>query len=236
MEFERKTLSDDFFRFPHIQHLAWLGAGKPRGDKVLSPADARALLSDEVVVEEKLDGANLGVSADPAGGLRLQNRGGYLVPPLRGQFSRTSAWLDQYGQALQCSLGQDLILFGEWCAARHSVAYEHLPDWFLAFDIYDREARRFWSTSRRDDLVQTLGLASVPRLMHGRMTLEELTQLVRTTASRFGAPRLEGEVIRRDGPGFLDQRAKLVRPEFAQTIGEHWRSRQIEWNLVDSLR
>ena len=51
----------DFFRFPHIPHLAWLGSDQPRDDKVLPTAEANVLLSGEVVLEEKLDGANLGV-------------------------------------------------------------------------------------------------------------------------------------------------------------------------------
>jgi hypothetical protein len=42
----------DFFRFPHTPHLAWLGPGVPRDDKVLAPAEAQALLAGEVVVEE----------------------------------------------------------------------------------------------------------------------------------------------------------------------------------------
>src|SRR6185312_9818856 len=111
----------EFFRFPHTPHLAWLGEGTPRDDKVLSPAEARELLADDVVVEEKLDGANLGISVDPAGGLRLQNRGQHLVPPFGGQFSRATGWLAQHAHALSSTLGPDLILFGEWCAARHSV-------------------------------------------------------------------------------------------------------------------
>ena len=65
----------DFFRFPHTPHLAWLGAGSPRDDKVLSAAQAQALLAGEVVVEEKLDGANLGFSLATDGELRAQNRG-----------------------------------------------------------------------------------------------------------------------------------------------------------------
>ncbi|MGV3590570.1 MAG: DNA ligase, partial [Gammaproteobacteria bacterium] len=28
---------DEFFRFPHTPHIAWLGAGMPRDDKVLAP-------------------------------------------------------------------------------------------------------------------------------------------------------------------------------------------------------
>jgi hypothetical protein len=40
-----------FFRFPHTPHLAWLGPGTPRDDKVLVPDEAAALLAGEVVVE-----------------------------------------------------------------------------------------------------------------------------------------------------------------------------------------
>jgi len=68
----------DFFRFPHTPHLAWLGPGAPRDDKVLTPAEVRELLNGEVVVEEKIDGANLGLSLAPDGSLRAQNRGQYL--------------------------------------------------------------------------------------------------------------------------------------------------------------
>ncbi len=56
----------DYFRFPSTPHLAWLAKdGMPRGDKLLSPTEAQSLLSGDVVVEEKLDGANLGLSLSP---------------------------------------------------------------------------------------------------------------------------------------------------------------------------
>ncbi len=67
-----KSMSD-FFRFPHTPHIAWLAKGEPRDDKVLSPAEAKSLLSQVVVVEEKLDGANLGFSLDPHGQVQAQN-------------------------------------------------------------------------------------------------------------------------------------------------------------------
>lgn len=222
----------EFFRFPHTPHLAWLGAGTPRDDKVLSPAEARALLEGEVAVEEKLDGANLGVLVDSTGRLLLQNRGQYLLPPLGGQFSRATAWLARHEHELAPALGDTLILFGEWCAARHSVVYDHLPDWFVAFDVYDRAAQKFWNTGRRDAWATALGLAAVPVLARRRMTLAEVEALVMTGTSRFGATPLEGVIVRREGAAFLEQRAKLVRPDFTQAIGEHWRSRRIEWNAI----
>jgi ATP-dependent RNA circularization protein (DNA/RNA ligase family) len=222
----------DFFRFPHTPHLAWLGAGTPRDGKVLTPTEAHALLVGEVTVEEKLDGANVGVSVDPSGKLRLQNRGQYLISPFLGQFSRATAWVARHEPELAPALGDTLILFGEWCAARHSVVYNHLPDWFVAFDIYDRAAGKFWSTPRRDAWVAAFRLAVVPVLARRRMALAEVKSLVMTGTSRFGATPLEGVIVRREGMAFLEQRAKLVRPDFTQAIGEHWRSRRIEWNAI----
>ncbi len=222
----------DFFRFPHTPHLAWLGPGTPRDDKVLSAAEANALLSGDVVIEEKLDGANLGVSVDADRRLRLQNRGQYLVPPFGGQFARAATWVERHHDELAPALGTKLILFGEWCAARHSIVYDHLPDWFLAFDVYERPTGRFWSARRRDGWLERLGLPAVPTLARGQTTLASVKALAMTASTRFGTTPLEGVVIRRDSAEFLEQRAKLVRPEFVQAIGEHWRSRRIEWNSV----
>ena len=41
---------------------------------------------------------------------------------------------------------------------------------------------------------------------------------------------MEGLVIRKQSSDWLTMRAKLVRAEFVQEIGVHWRQRPIEWN------
>lgn len=224
----------DFFRFPHTAHIAWLGEGSPRDDKVLSPEETDALLSGEVVVEEKLDGANLGLSLAPDGSLRAQNRGQYLDEPHGGQFARLPAWLAQHESGLRTVLQPSLILFGEWCAARHSLDYGTLPDWFLLFDVYDRSAERFWSSARRNTLATDAGLVTVPRVLAGNTSLASLKQLVKDTPSRFRAGQpLEGVVVRRESADWCEARGKLVRPDFTQAIDTHWRKRAIEWNRVD---
>lgn len=220
----------DFFRFPHTPHLAWLGAGSPRDDKVLSRREAESLLSGDVVVEEKLDGANLGISLAGDGSLRVQNRGQYLAAPFGGQFSRLPAWLAMHESGLRAALRPALILFGEWCAARHSLIYAHLPDWWLLFDVYDREAGRFWSVERRDALALAAGLSCVPQLARGRFRLDQLERLVATECSRNTDGPLEGVMVRHDEGAWCRARAKLVRAEFTQAIDDHWRSRRIEWN------
>lgn len=223
----------DFFRFPHTPHIAWLGEGQPRDDKVLAPYEVDELLADAVRVEEKLDGANLGISLGSDGQLRAQNRGQYLIEPYVGQFSRLTSWLAQHQWQLHAQLSTDLILFGEWCAARHSLDYENLPDWFVVFDVYDRAAQRFWSSQRRNAMAESLGLSAVPALCEGKASLIQLKKLLASTTSRYreGAP--EGLVVRRESEQWCESRAKLVRAEFTQTISDHWRSRSIEWNKVE---
>jgi len=227
-------MTNDFVRFPHTPHLIWFGKGSPRDDKVLSPTELTELLSGDVAVEEKLDGANLGISLEPEGTLRTQNRGQYLTEPHAGQFARLPDWLAQHRSALLAVLTTDLILFGEWCAARHSLEYNALPDWFLLFDVYDRTTTLFWSTSRRNELAREAGLVPVPLVTQGRTTLAELKHIVQHTPSRYrnGLP-LEGVVVRRESVDWCAARGKLVRPDFTQSINTHWRKRAIEWNRVD---
>ena len=221
-----------YFRFPHTPHIAWLGAGVPRDDKLLTPQEVDALLADEVVIEEKIDGANLGLSRAADGTLRAQNRGHYLSEPFTGQFSRLSSWLALHRHSLTDKLANTLILFGEWCAARHSLNYESLPDLFLLFDVYDRTTGRFWSTARRNAFAATLGLKTVPEIMRGTTSLAELKTLPIASTSQYRPGPPEGIVIRRDSKNWGEARAKLVRPEFTQSIDEHWRVRTIQWNRV----
>lgn len=225
-------MNDDFFRFPQTPHVAWLGPGTPRDDKVLAASEATALLAGEVVVEEKLDGANLGISLADDGALRFQNRGQYLHPPFAGQFQRLGGWITAHEEALRHGLSPGLILFGEWCAARHSLGYDRLPDWLIVFDVYDRSEHRFFSTARRDALAQRLGLAVVRTVSRGRATLADLTKRLSAEQSRYRTGPIEGFVIRKETSDWLLARGKLVHPEFVQGIDEHWRRRRIEWNRL----
>jgi len=214
--------------------MAWLASGEPRDDKVLSPAEVAELLAGDVVIEEKLDGANLGLSVSADGVLRAQNRGQYLLQPFNGQFARLGPWLAAHEDKLFDALGANLIAFGEWCAARHSLNYASLPDWWLVFDVYDRATGQFWSTARRDAWAAQLGLITVPKLHTGHVDMNQLRECVHVRHSLFRQGPLEGIVIRRENVEWLEQRAKLVRADFTQAIEGHWRSRALQWNRVAS--
>lgn len=221
-------MAEGFVKFPRTPHLVWLGESTPRGDKLMQAAQAREWLRRAVSVEEKVDGANLGLSLGPDGRLRAQSRGHYLEPRTEGQWKPLWRWLAQREERLAAALGHALIAFGEWCYAEHSVAYDALPDWFLLFDIYDRAERRFQSRVRRDRFARQAALHTVPLLACGTLSLPALRKLL--GRSRLGAVPAEGAYLRWDEGDWLLARAKIVRPGWMMASDEHWSARVLKTN------
>jgi hypothetical protein len=225
-------MTEPFHKFPHTPHLLWLGEGSPREDKILSRAEATAFLDGEVVVEEKVDGANFGISVGPEGRLRAQSRGNYLNPShCHAQWKPLWPWLTRHEEGLLEALGDERILFGEWCHARHTVPYDLLPDWFLAFDVFEPTTTRFWSCDRRNALCRSVGLATIPEIFRGRLSQNQLPSLL--TGSKVGSVPAEGIYLRRESDGLLLRRAKVVAPAFQQQIEEHWTRRPLVPNRLN---
>jgi hypothetical protein len=189
-------------------------------------------LRNPVVIEEKIDGANIGITFDLSGLPTIQNRGTVLSDGAHLQFQPLWRWLYTHQPKLASALEDRLILYGEWCFAVHSVRYNRLPDWFLAFDVYEKSAARFWSSDRRDSLVRSLGMYSVPILGAGIYSLPKLKSLLMRSRSRYADTPMEGLYIRAEKDGWLLERSKLVRPEFVQSINQHWTSRPLVRNFL----
>ncbi len=213
-------MTPDFVKFPTTPHLLWLGTAPARADKVLAHDEAESFLRQPVVVEEKVDGANLGISFDDHGNLLAQNRGNLLKRGIKDQFAPLWAWLSERETRLFDALEDRFILFGEWCYARHSIHYTRLPDYFLAFDVFDRREHDFLSSVRRDEICGDLNLATVPKVGAGLFSLDEISRLI-GLSSLYDGP-MEGVYLRQESSSRLIQRAKVVRTEFVQLIGEHW--------------
>ena len=210
----------DFFKFPSTPHLVIMDGVDVREDKVMSEAERMAFLRHEIVVEEKIDGANLGISFDKNGELKAQNRGAYLTMPRSGQWKNMDAWLTPKIDILFSLLTDKFILFGEWCYAKHSIWYEHLSDWFLGFDVYDKSAKKFLALHRRNEFLEKAGIVKVPILASGRFTCAEIKSML--IQSKFASQSAEGLYLRADTGEWLVQRAKLVRPAFMQSLERHW--------------
>ncbi len=225
-------MKEDFFKFPSTPHLALLSDVEVRDDKVMPDVERHDFLQHELIVEEKVDGANLGISFDSEGNIRSQNRGAYLHLPSTGQWKKLTQWLSPRTDILFEQLTDRYILFGEWCYAQHSVFYDRLPDWFLGFDIYDKKNGRFLSSARRDKTFRGIGISQVPKVDRGRFTFADLKKLL--SRSQLGDKPAEGLYLRIDQGDWLVQRAKLVRPAFIQSVGRHWSRMSIKPNMVRS--
>lgn len=223
--------SGAFHKFPHTPHLLWLGTGAPREDKVMAPPEVAEFLNGELIVEEKVDGANLGLSLGPDGRLRAQSRGNYLAPGrCHAQWNPLWPWLAQRREALEEGLRGGLMLFGEWCHARHTVPYDELPDWFLGFDVFETVTGSFWAVDRRNEWLRGRRVVSVPELARGRFSRPQLLALL--GRSRVGHAPMEGLYLRCQQAGGLLGRAKIVGAAFKQQIEEHWTRRPVVRNQL----
>jgi len=225
-------MPSEFVKFPHTPHLTWLSGRPLREGGVLSDSEAKSFLQGDVIIEEKVDGANIGISVSAEHALIVQNRGAYIDRPMPAQFQPLGGWLASRSDQLLESLNQSLILFGEWCYAVHSIRYDRLPDWFIGFDVYDRATGKFFSADRRNKFLSDLRLFSAPRIASGHYSLAQVLKLLGETHSAFGSSSLEGLYLRRESAGWLEQRTKIVRPEFTQAISYHWSSRSLTRNSI----
>ena len=230
-----------FHKFPRTRHLLNLGAAT-RDDLVLSEKDAAQFLDTEdqtnlkIVVEEKVDGANIGISVDSITlEMRVQNRGHYVNASTHKQFSQLDKWLAQHHSALWQLLGETgYVLYGEWLYAKHSIHYTALPDVFLAFDLYVPEKKQFFSRRRLVSALKGTGLQIVREicLPHVKLCTKTLRDLASTSQSAYYDGPVEGIYVRKEDPDWLHERAKIVRAEFTNSIGDHWTRADIVRNQI----
>ena len=143
------------------------------------------------------------------------------------QFRPLGAWIDEYAWALcQLLVPEEEVLFGEWCYARHSVPYTHLPGYFIAFDIYNKRTASFVSAEERQRRMAGLPIPQVHRVAARAFRSKDEVLALLETQSRYAERPLEGVYLRIDdhaaGGTRNVRRAKLVRPDFIQAIDAFW--------------
>jgi hypothetical protein len=233
-----------FTKYPRTRHLE--GSRLQPGDEDLAAVPFRALAGAHLVVEEKVDGSNVGVGFDPDGALHLQSRGHALRGGKdEGHLDLLKAWARARETLLRERLGRRYLMFCEWAYAKHTVFYDALPHHLLEFDVLDREHGTFLSTPARRALLEGLPLVSVPVLASGAFTrLDALTALVRPSVFKTAAWRealraaalegghdverivsetdasdlSEGLYVKREEEGRVVGRYKWVRAGFLQTV------------------
>lgn len=168
----------------------------PIGDKIigkdyLTVDQAQEVISDAVVIEEKID-----------------------------------------GKTDSKDMG-DHVVFGEFMKWKHSIAYDRLPDWFIAFDVYDKQNEIFLDYEQKSKLLMEWGMSQTPLIFSGKINkLEELTRFL--IKSEFADDQhAEGIVIK----NYKKQKfAKLVRIEFLEGITDHWMTKKKIMNRLTITR
>lgn len=141
----------DFIKYPRTRHI--VGSSLQKGDKG-DYVSYEELEGKYLIIEEKIDGANVGISFDKNLNLKLQSRGHYLVGGDYSQFDQFKTWANTYTEYFLDILNTRYIMYGEWMSNFHSLFYDELPHYFMEFDIYDTKTETFLSTDRRNRLIK----------------------------------------------------------------------------------
>ncbi|KAK2461400.1 hypothetical protein APHAL10511_005863 [Amanita phalloides] len=222
-------------KFPRTPHLIDLGAATSDDISTTLPTT----IGGYVVITEKVDGANMGFSLSSDGSeIIVQNRSHTVNSSSHEQFKKLGAWINQHREELLKVLNRDVyfpqryILFGEWLFATHSIPYTHLPDRFLAFDLYDRSTDTFLDRKSLIVLLSMTSIHVVPPVYEGESMLSEAELRVMVqTQSKFWDGRLEGIYVKIEKEGKVAFRGKVVRNDFISG-NEHWTKGNLQVNGV----
>lgn len=214
--------------YGHIPHLP--GSRMGPGDHACHVGQARIATErvrdrhDLVVVQEKLDGSNVGVALLD-GVLHPLSRAGYLAStsPYE-QHWRFGEWVYANQDRFLAVLREGERLVGEWLMQAHGTRYTLTHDPFVAFDLMIGSTRTPY-----DQLVQRLapGAFVLPSLLHrgGAFSIEAALQALNEYGFHGACDPVEGAVWRVErneltAPGRSQERAwqvdflvKYVRPD-----------------------
>lgn len=206
-------------KYGRTYHLPW-SPGTTSDDRISKSVES--LLGIDIVVTEKLDGENCGMTD---GGVYARSHATFT----------TSAWSREvrtlHKQSIENSLGEGVFLFGENMEGIHSIEYLNLTSYFYIFGVRDNGIWIPWS--KVEEYAYLLDLPTVPVLFRGKVEtekeLKDLTLDLVSQPSALGGNR-EGIVVRNAGEfsndDFGSNVMKWVRKGHV-TTGEHW-----TWNWV----
>jgi len=250
---------DKMHKYPRTPHIE--GSRKQAGDEDMDSVPFAMIAGKRLVVEEKVDGSQAGISFGDEG-LRLQSRGHFLAGgPREAQFSLFKSWAKSMEMRLRGILGCRYVMYGEWLWVKHTVFYNDLPHYFMEFDIYDSETSTWLSTARRHTMLDGSGIVSVKVLVDGcfekRDKLSELiaasnfidqcsraadlTTACETAGYDKGIEQtdqtglMEGLYIKEENDDCVLGRYKFVRKSFLDVVAEsggHWFDRTFVYNKL----
>ncbi len=199
--------------YGHVCHLP--GSRLGSGDHKLNPGQARILMEkardrhDLIIVQEKLDGSNVGV-ARVDGEIVALGRAGYpAISSPYEQHRLFAAWvmsnLDRFA-----FLTERQWVSGEWLAQAHGTRYALTHEPFVPFDLFDGGGRATYE--RFTQALARSGL-TLPKLLHAGtpLSIERALELLGPRGHHGALDPVEGAVWRVERKGCVDFLGKYVR-------------------------
>jgi len=216
-------------KFPRTAHLFNIG-GATVDDRYVSNDEYNYFLNNEVHITEKVDGAQMGISIDENYKIMVQNRSHYVNSKSASQFKPLDKWVYDHRDDLYEVLDNDHILFGEWLYAKHSISYNNLPDYFLAFDLYNKREKVFYNRNILEEKLQNTNIKMVRVMYEGKIDKNKLLKMIEEK-SDYADYRVEGVYLKVFDSNYVKYRCKLVRNDFIAG-NEHWSKKIIEQNKI----
>jgi len=193
-------------KYPRTHHVPW-SAGIQSDDRVIE--SMTRFEGKRVIVTEKLDGENTSMYSDY-----------FHARSVDGRSHPSRSWAKQLWSQICADIPNGWRVCGENLYAKHSIAYQDLPSYFMGFSVWnERNVCLSW-----EDTVEwfaLLGVTPVPVLYDG--IYDE--KLIRGLWCDKDWERCEGYVLRvADEVEYAQFRhcfAKFVRPGHVQTA-KHW--------------
>lgn len=201
-------------KYPRTYHLGF-SPGATSDDKISD--DISNLIGSEIVITEKLDGENTGITNE---GVYARSHSAFTISP----WSREVRQL--FKTNIEGHLDENVFIFGENMEGIHSIEYTNLKSYFYMFGVRDNNIWVTWD--QVEEYAYLLDLNIVPVLFRGVInTKKELMSLINKFMkedSLVGGEK-EGVVVRTTGvfhnDDFDKNVAKFVRKDHVQT-DEHW--------------
>lgn len=218
----KPSFKDILPEYPATRHLPWNPNNK--GDKVATLQEASVIFEGErTYVQEKIDGANCGMAylnGHPVVRNRtnILRKGQEMKNPSSAQFASAWNWMHEYQSMFDALDGHGpYSVYGEWMIQQHGMIYDALPEWFIAFDVYDWEKGNYIDPKKANDVLLVCGFSMVPTLLSGKLdSYETLEELANGSSAFTVDQKREGIIVKVSDGEAITTKFKMVRQGFEQ--------------------
>lgn len=195
-------------KYPRTFHFPW-SEGVQSDDKIISTL--QHLEGKRIIVTEKMDGENTTLHRD------------YMhARSVDSAHHPSRDWIKTFWGNLAHEIPEGMRVCGENLFAKHSIAYDALPSYFMGFSMWNGETCLDWDTTM--EYFELLSIVPVPVLYDGIYDEQKIQALWDPSRGTEGyVVRVAEAFVYED---FATHVAKFVRANHVQT-NKHWRNQEI---------